>query len=90
MSFFRLFLSIRSAFILPLFLLFSCGGGDSSNTSAGATSLTITWASFPTSAILDSSSEKLQDPVISPAPDSFMITHKAGNCQWDDTAKKID
>ena len=87
--FFRFFSSIRLVFILPLFLLFSCGGGDDSSTSGGVSSLTITWAGFPSSGILGSSSEVLPDPVISPAADSFRITNKTQNCQWDDIAKKI-
>ena len=89
MSLFRWFLSVRFVFVLPLFLLFSCGGGDDSSTSSGASSLTITWASFPSSGILDSLSEALPDPVISPAPASVTIAHKAGDCTWDNEAKRI-
>ena len=92
MPFVRFFSLVRLALVLPLFLLFSCGGGDgggSNTTSGGATSLSITWPSFPSTGILGIISDALDNPVISPAPDSFTITSKTETCQWDDIAKKI-
>ena len=91
MSFFRLFSLIRPIFILPLFLLFSCGGDDATS-SAGAApspSLTITWPAFPDTGVFESSSGFLRDPIIDPVPDSFKITKKSGGCQWNDEIKVI-
>ena len=41
------------------------------------------------SAILGIISDALDNPVISPAPDSFTVTSKTETCQWDNIAKKI-
>ena len=44
---------------------------------------------FQVPASLELSSDALDNPVISPAPDTFTITSKTETCQWDKTAKKI-
>ena len=75
-------------------LLASCGSDDDdanrNTASGGSASLQITWPSFPESAILNTSSDPLGDPVISPTADSFTIAYKGGGCRWDEETKTVD
>ena len=52
---------IQLALVLPLLLLFSCGGSmvAGGSSSGGVTSFSISWPSFPSSGILNISSKCL-------------------------------
>ena len=49
----------------------------------------ITWAEFPSSAVVGASSSALGDPVSTPAADNYAVSKVSGDCSWDNTAKTI-